>query len=185
MNAKQQGEFDRVVLPHMDAAFNLARWLCGNAHDAEDVAQEAMLRAYRFFDSLRGEEARSWLLKIVRNTYYTSWRRAKSRGETAEFDEEVHSDAGACARDPEGLVSLAQQAGRVDAALARLAVEYREALVLRELEDLSYREIAETLEVPIGTVMSRISRARRMLAETLAREEITAGPRGSSRVRSA
>ena len=185
MKATEQGEFDRVVLPHMDAAFNLARWLCGNSHDAEDVTQEAMLRAYRFFDSLRGGEPRSWLFKIVRNTYYTSWRRAKARGDAAEFDEEAHSDADSRAGDPETIVSLSQQAGRADAAIAGLPVEYREAIVLRELEDLSYREIADMLEVPMGTVMSRISRARRMIVEWLAKDEITGARRGSSRVRSA
>lgn len=162
-------------MPHLDAAYNLARWLTGDAHEANDVAQEAMLRAFRFFDSFQGEDPRAWLLKIVRNTYYTHWRRTRARDESLEFEEELHSfpDADsplACGRadeNPEDFLSRKQQAHRVDAALERLPVEYREALVLRELEDLSYQEIADALDIPIGTVMSRISRARKLLARSL------------------
>jgi RNA polymerase sigma-70 factor, ECF subfamily len=169
--------FEAVALPHMDTAYNLARWLTGDAHDAADVAQDAMLRAFRFFDAFHGGDARAWVLRIVRNTYYSSLRRTRARGSPVEFDDELHSledDAAisnARAGDPQDIVSRAQSIRRVDAELSRLPVEYREVLVLREVEDLSYREIAELLEVPIGTVMSRLSRARRWLADRLRDED--------------
>ncbi|HET9651242.1 MAG TPA: sigma-70 family RNA polymerase sigma factor [Usitatibacter sp.] len=186
MNSSRQGKaFEQLVMPHMDAAFNLARWLCGNRQDVEDVTQEALLRAYRFFDALRGDNPRSWLLKIVRNTYYSQWRRARRHDESTEFDEDVHCDAEDRRGDPAFIVSLSQDARRLDAAIAELPVEYREALVLREIEDLSYREIAETLEVPMGTVMSRISRARGLLAQRFGTGEISSARFASSRVQSA
>jgi RNA polymerase sigma factor (sigma-70 family) len=172
-------------MPHMDAAFNLARWLCGNTHDAEDVTQEALLRAYRFFDALRGEDARSWLLKIVRNTFYSQWRRGRGRGESIEFDEEIHSCPADESTDPASIVSLAQDARRLDEAIASLPLEYREALVLREIEDLSYREISDTLGVPLGTVMSRLSRARRLVSERFHAAEISRARPASSRLQSA
>lgn len=166
--------FEQVAMPHLDAVYNLARWLTGDAHDAQDIAQEAMLRAYRFFASFRGEDARGWLLKIVRNTYYTQWRQARAHDTPAEFDEELHSLAGDDAApsmgradaNPESIVARAQDMRLLDRALAALPVEYREALVLRELEDLSYKEIAAALEIPIGTVMSRIARGRRLLLDS-------------------
>ena len=157
-------------MPHMDAAYNLARWLTGNSHDADDVVQEAFLRAFKFFDSFRGEDARTWILRIVRNTFYTQWRRARSRDESAEFDEEQHSLGGddelpGAAANPESIVSSAQDIALLDRALGDLPEEFREAIVLREIEDLSYKEIAATLDIPMGTVMSRIARARRLLLE--------------------
>lgn len=164
-----------MALPHTDAAYNLARWLTGDSHKAEDIAQEALLRAYRFFGRFEGEDARAWLLTIVRNTYYSQWRRERTRDETTEFDEEIHSFEGsgpapAMGRtdaNPETLLARAQELRLLDGALGRLPLEYREALVLRELEDLSYKQIAAALDIPIGTVMSRIARARRSLADTL------------------
>ena len=162
--------FEELFLPHLDAAYNLARWLCGNDDDAEDIVQESYMRALKFFASFRGEEPRAWLLAIVRNTYYSEWR--KRRGiSSVSFDEELHiidSDEppptmGVISANPAALLARKQDAQLLDRALEALAPEFREPLILRELEDLSYKEIAEVLGVPIGTVMSRLSRARRML----------------------
>ena len=171
-------------MPHMDAAYNLARWLTGNTHDADDVVQEAFLRAFKFFASFRGEDARTWILRIVRNTFYTQWRRARSRDESTEFDEEQHSPGGddeipGSAANPESIVSSAQDIALLDRALGDLPDEFREAIVLREIEDLSYKEIAATLDIPMGTVMSRIARARRLLLEGFERLA-GARPRGIS-----
>jgi RNA polymerase sigma factor (sigma-70 family) len=176
-DSNHEARFKQVAMPHLDAAYNLARWLTGNSEDAEDVTQEAFLRAFKFFDGFRGEDARTWLLKIVRNTYYTQWRRARLRDESTEFDEDLHSlgddDApGAMGRldaNPESIVSRGEDIRMLDRALEELPVEYREALVLREIEDLSYKEIAAAMEVPIGTVMSRIARGRRLLLESFKR----------------
>jgi len=161
-------------MPHMDAAYNLARWLTGNSHEADDVVQEAFLRAFKFFETFRGDDARTWILKIVRNTFYTQWRRARSRDESAEFDEEQHSLGGddeipGASANPESIVSSSQDIALLDRALGGLPEEFREALVLREIEDLSYKEIAATLDIPMGTVMSRIARARRLLLEGFTR----------------
>ena len=164
-------------MPHMNAAYNLARWLTGNDQDAEDVTQEAFLRAFRFFASFRGEDARTWLLTIVRNTFYTQWRRTRSRDESTEFDEEMHSFGddetlpamGRVDLNPEAIASRRDDVRLLDRALEELAVEFRETLVLREIEDLSYKEIAAAQGVPIGTVMSRIARGRRQLLESFQR----------------
>jgi RNA polymerase sigma factor (sigma-70 family) len=163
--------FNEVAMPHLDAAFNLARWLTGNSHDAEDVTQEAFLRAYKFFHTFRGDDARSWLLKIVRNTFYTFWRQDRRHDSDLEFDEDMHSahDASrpeaSCHADldPAGIVGRKEEIRLLDQALATLPTEFREALVLREIEDLSYKQIASALEIPIGTVMSRIARGRQLL----------------------
>ena len=181
----QLERFHQIALPHLDAAYNLARWLAGNSHDAEDITQEAFLRALRFFDGFRGgEDARTWILKIVRNTYYTQWRRSRSRGESTEFDEEMHTlgaaeDALESAMlddaNPEAAYARKQQAGLLDRALMDLPDEFREALVLREVEDLSYKEIAAALSIPMGTVMSRLSRGRKLLAAAFRR--LADGPR--------
>ena len=162
----QQAQFEEVVLPHLDAAYNLARWLAGNEHDAEDIVQEAFLRAFRFMGGFRGGNSRSWLLTIVRNTAYT-WLR-KNHGPIVYLGEDELAEI----EDPAALggdVALLRNAdaGRLRAALQQLPVEFREALVLRELEGLSYKEIAEVADVPIGTVMSRLARARKQLQELL------------------
>lgn len=176
-DSDQAARFQQMALPHMDAAYNLARWLTGNIEEAEDVTQEAFLRAFKFFESFRGEDPRTWLLAIVRNVFYTHWRRARSAGASTEFDEEMHSftddeslpDMGRPDTNPESILSRNDDIRLLDQALQALPVEYREAIVLRELEDLSYKEIAATLDVPIGTVMSRLARARRLLLDSFKR----------------
>ncbi|MFM0553730.1 RNA polymerase sigma factor [Paraburkholderia sediminicola] len=169
--AARSRRFQQVALPHLDAAYNLARWLCGNASDADDVVQEAFMRAFRFFDTFRGDSARPWLLAIVRRTWYTEWRRRASSHETVEFDDTMDdasfdgwSVGGA---DPQALLIRDEDTKLVHEALAQLPVEYREVLMLRELEEMGYREIAAVADVPIGTVMSRLARGRRKLAALL------------------
>ena len=169
--AARSRRFQQMALPHLDAAYNLARWLCGNASDADDVVQEAFMRAFRFFDTFRGDSARPWLLAIVRRTWYTEWRRRASSHETVEFDDtmddasfEGWSVGGA---DPQALLIRDEDTKLVHEALAQLPVEYREVLILRELEEMGYREIAAVADVPIGTVMSRLARGRRKLAALL------------------
>jgi len=162
--------FEREVLPCLDAAYNLARWLTRNDHDAQDVVQEAMLRAFRYFDSLRETEARPWLLAIVRNTGYT-WLEKNRPTELVPFDENAAEEGGEPAAGPESnpevVVLQIAQRRLVDQALEELPVAFREVLVLRELEDLSYKDIARIAGVPIGTVMSRLARGRGMLRRTL------------------
>ncbi len=167
--------FEEVALPHLDAAYNLARWLTRNDHDAQDIAQEAYLRAFKFFDGFHGDDGKAWLFTIVRNTYYTWLQKNRGRSQDESFDEEFHGldSNGPTLVDsmshsnPEVLVM--QQASKqiINSALERLPVESREIIVLRELEDLSYKEIADIAEVPIGTVMSRLSRARKLLRAQL------------------
>ena len=160
-----QGRFEQAVLAHEDAAYNLARWLTGNAHDAEDVAQEAVLRAFQSFDGFRGTDGRAWLLAIVRNTAYT-WLRRNRPHELAPLDEELH--AAACGTlNPETILMLDADTQLIRQALEDLPVEFREVMVLREMEGLSYKEIAEIAAIPIGTVMSRLARGRRRLQASL------------------
>jgi RNA polymerase sigma-70 factor (ECF subfamily) len=167
----KRADFEAAVLPHLDAAYNLARWLLRNEQDAEDAVQDAVLRAFRFFAGLRGGDGRAWLLTIVRNACYTRIRRAAPHDRNVALDEETH-DPHADAVTPETEV-MRQASGRsIQQALEALPVDLREAIVLRELEGLSYAEIASVAEIPIGTVMSRLSRARRRLQETLGRKEI-------------
>jgi RNA polymerase sigma-70 factor, ECF subfamily len=158
--------FEQVVLPHLDAAYNLARWLVRSPGDADDVVQEAFLRALRFFDGFRGGDSRAWLLKIVRNTCY-SWVRKNRPAELAEeFDETVHGGGKTIENAEERLVSRAESE-RVRKALETLPVAFREVLVLREIEELSYKEISDVTGVPMGTVMSSLSRARQRLRDQL------------------
>jgi len=161
--------FEELVLPHLDAAYNLARWLTRNTQDAEDVVQEAYLRAFRFFGGFRGGDARTWLLKIVRNTCYTLLHKNRGQQTAALFDEQVHTDI-AESQNPETLL-LRKAAGQsLNRALEELPTAFREVLVLLEVEGLSYKEIASVLDIPIGTVMSRLARARRRLRESLSRD---------------
>ncbi len=149
----------------MDAAFNLARWLTRNDHDAEDVLQEALLRAYRFSDGLRGEP-RPWLLAIVRNACF-SWLQANRPGELVASLDERREEQAAETEGPEALAARNLDRKLLNEAIAALPVAFREVLVLREMEDLSYKQIARVVEAPIGTVMSRLSRARRLLADSM------------------
>jgi RNA polymerase sigma-70 factor (ECF subfamily) len=166
MNSQgHQDDFEKVMLPHLDAAYNLARWLTRNDHDAQDVVQEAVLRAYRFFDGLRGE-ARPWLLAIVRNSCFT-WLQTNRPADTVGFNDGIAELLPADDDGPE--VQAARNCDRrmLNAAIATLPAQFREVLILRELEDLSYKDIARIADVPIGTVMSRLARARRLLAESV------------------
>jgi RNA polymerase sigma-70 factor (ECF subfamily) len=173
LESSELARFETAVLPHLDAAYNLARYVTRNAHDAEDVVQDACLRALKYFDSFRGEEgtsARAWLLAIVRNTAYTWRRRHGADALATEFDETKHSDA-AAEDNPEGMLLRSAARETLDRALDGLAPEFREVIVLRELEGLSYKEISEVAGVPVGTVMSRLSRARARLQDALREEE--------------
>jgi RNA polymerase sigma-70 factor (ECF subfamily) len=158
--------FERDVLPHLDSAYNLARWLTGNNQDAEDVVQDASLRAFKYFDTFQGGNCRAWWLAIVRNSCYTWMRRNRIPALLTPFDEETDS----AFFEPSNLQT--PQARAVDwqtliDALENLSTEYREVVVLRELEGLTYKEIADVTETPIGTVMSRLARARKRLQTVL------------------
>jgi RNA polymerase sigma-70 factor (ECF subfamily) len=156
-----------LLVGHLDAAYNLARWLTRNETEAEDLVQEAYLRAIRHLAGFRGGDGRAWLLTIVRNTCYSSLRRNGASGRNTDFDEAVHSAAGRQAPNPETQLLRGERTALVRKSLAELPEEYREVLVLRELEQLSYREIANTAGIPLGTVMSRLSRARQQLQQNL------------------
>ena len=160
--------FDEIVLPHLDAAYRLARWLMRNEQDAEDVVQEAALRAFRYFRTFTGGNGRAWFLRIVRNTCYR-WRGRRVQALTDLFDEEQHSSARP-ASDPETLLLHTDDVTLIERTLSTLPDRFREVLVLRELEDLSYREMADVMGIPIGTVMSSLSRARRALHSALNNE---------------
>ena len=159
--------YEQKVLPHLDAAYNLARWLAGNDHDAQDVAQEASLRAFKFFGNFRGEDARAWLLTIVRNTFYTWLRKNRPPEKTVEINDETLDIEDASANAESANPHFAD-ADAVRRAIAELPVEFREIVILREMEGFSYKEIADLAEVPIGTVMSRLARARKLLQKSLA-----------------
>jgi RNA polymerase sigma factor (sigma-70 family) len=168
------GRFEAATLPHLDAAYNLARWLLHDDQSAQDVVQEAYLRGLQYFDSFRGGDARPWLLGIVRNCCY-SW--LKKRGHQVaqlEFDEERDGGPdnpapGTTSQNPEQLLMRMQDSERLNRAIEGLPLVFREVIVLRELEELSYEQIAEAVSIPLGTVMSRLARARALLRATLAR----------------
>jgi len=158
--------FEAEALVHLDAAYNLARWLTRAPGEADDIVQEAMLRAFRAYEGHRGGDVKPWLLAIVRNCFYdAAARRSREAGREAPGDPDRWTAAIAApeADEPAAIVTRVQQAVAMDAALATLAADFREVLVLRELEDLSYREIAAVIGAPIGTVMSRLARARAAL----------------------
>jgi len=161
-------DFERQVLPHLDAAYNLARFLMRNDQDAEDVVQEASLRAFRFFEGFRGENSRAWFLSIVRNTSFTALKRQHAAEDNVVFDEELHGGQIALV-DAGAELDRAQDRQTVRAAIEQLPAEFREAITLRELEGFSYKEIADIAGVPIGTIMSRLARARRQLQTILSK----------------
>jgi RNA polymerase sigma-70 factor (ECF subfamily) len=155
--------FEAQLMPHLDAAYNLARWLARSSADADDIVQEAMLRALRGFDGFRGTDAKPWLLTIVRNVFLSSIRRTRRKmmplpedGEEALVDD---------APDPEHVMMGTDQGRKLDEVIATLPSGFREVLILHEMEDMSYRDIAQATGTPIGTVMSRLARARAMLKE--------------------
>jgi len=161
--------FETLAMPHLDAAYNLARWLTRDAHDAEDVVQEALLRALRYIGGLRGEGARPWLLQIVRHTCW-SWLRQNRPAESVQLDDpdEAWRELPAPAADePSAIAMRKADRQQINDAIAALPIPYREVLVLRELEELSYGEIARIAEIPIGTVMSRLARARGLMRAAL------------------
>jgi len=169
-------------MPHLDAAYNLARWLTRNDSDAQDVVQDAYLRAFKYFDSFEGENPSAWLLAIVRNACFTWMRRNRPSEEVVAsepIDDESAGDAEpllsggsrALATDPETLLIEGRDRTQVNELVAKLPAEFREVIVLREIEDLSYREIADIVGIPIGTVMSRLSRARKLLHDAWYRQQ--------------
>ena len=160
--------FDRCIVPHLDAAYNLARWMLAGSHDADDVVQDAFLRAFRAFDGFRGGDGKPWLLAIVRNVCYSFLRARKVEGEALEFDEKMHSPVDVATANPEWRLLEEVDKDALQRAINDLPPLFREAIVLRDLEELSYKEIAEISGVPIGTVKSRLSRARVRLQNQLA-----------------
>jgi len=162
----KRARFEQTVLPYMDAAYNLARWLTRNEQDAQDMVQEAYLRAFKFFDAFRGIDGRAWLLTIVRNTCYTWFQQNRPRELTASLDDaanNIESDA----PSPEAELITSADRNLITKALEELPLEFREVLALREMEGMSYKEIADITGIPVGTVMSRLARARKRLKQSL------------------
>ncbi|HUL67636.1 MAG TPA: sigma-70 family RNA polymerase sigma factor [Burkholderiaceae bacterium] len=168
--------FERLVMPHLDAAYNLARWLLRSEQAAEDAVQEASMRAFRYVDSLRGEDARPWLLGIVRNTCFTTLERARNGPRQVDFDDaEFEAALGAAdpgQSDPAAQLQRSRTRMQIDAAIRALSPPLREVIVLRELEELEYAQIAKIVAVPIGTVMSRLARAREKLRDILSQTSL-------------
>jgi RNA polymerase sigma factor (sigma-70 family) len=173
LDPHELGRFEAIVLPHLDAAYTVARYLTRNEHDAQDVVQDAYLRALKYFGGFRGSEGadgRAWLLAIVRNAAFTWRRKHRLESTAAEFDERLHSEAVADIH-PEAAVLGSSARESLHQALDQLPAEFREVIVLRELQGLSYKEIGEVVSVPVGTVMSRLSRARARLQRALYAEQ--------------
>jgi RNA polymerase sigma factor (sigma-70 family) len=165
-SARKLALFEETIVPHLNAAYNLARWLTRNGPDAEDLVQEAYLRAFRSFDTFQGKDGRAWLLAVVRNTCFT-WLRKKGDQPSAEFDERIHSAADESPNAESVLLNEAAL-GSLRSCLEALPLEFREVIILRELEELPYKEISEIARVPVGTVMSRLARGRKRLQQCLA-----------------
>jgi len=164
LNSQERARFEQLVLPHVDAAFNLARWVLRGRQDAEDAAQDALLRAFRFFRGFHGADARAWLLQIVRNACYSWLEKNRPLELATEFDELLHTQPSATL---ESLAIAGDSRDQLTRALEALPTRFREVLVLRELEGCSYKEIAAITSMPIGTVMSALARAREKLQHTL------------------
>lgn len=162
----QQAQFEQAILPHLNAAYNLAHWIVNNEQDAEDIVQESFLRAYKYFASYQGGNSRSWLLAIVRNLCYSWIQQHRAQDISVELDDEIASDE-MDPGNPEILEQVKSNRQEVAKALEALPVEYRELIVLRELEEMSYKEIAHIAGIPLGTVMSRLARARQRLKQCL------------------
>ena len=167
LDSDERERFERVTLPHLDAAYNLARWLTHDDHDAEDVVQEAYLRAYKYLDRFNSKDGRPWLLAVVRKTCYTWLKQRRARPPAASFDEAIHSRIDNDARNPEKLLVQKATQQLVREALEELPNKFREVIVLCELEGFSYKAIAAIMHVPPGTVMSRLARARGRLEKCL------------------
>jgi RNA polymerase sigma-70 factor, ECF subfamily len=166
-DAGKVGRFEQVVLCHLDAAYNLARWLTQDEAGAEDALQEACLRAFRFFEGQHGPSPRAWFMTVVRNASLDWLKEHRRRAVEEEYDDDEHGGAGGGHEQPEIAAARAADAHWLHECMATLPLEYREVLVLRELEELPYREISAVVGVPIGTVMSRIARGRDMLQQRL------------------
>jgi len=174
-------DFEEAFLPHRDAAYNLARWLTRNEHDAEDVVQEAYLRALKFFHKFHGSDGRPWFLTIVRHTCYSWLKRNKSPELSYEFDEALHLRE-ADESDPESSLLRNTQQQLIAQAMEKLPVEFRQVMVLRELEELSYKEIAAVAGIPVGTVMSRLTRARKKLQASISEQHSVRTTRTSAQL---
>jgi RNA polymerase sigma-70 factor, ECF subfamily len=170
----ETAHFEKTILPHLDAAYNLARWLTGNEHDARDMVQESCLRAFKFFGGFRGGDARSWLLTIVRNSVY-SWLQRRQKSEPVFQPEEEMEKFEDVSVNPDKLFARSANIEAVREAIAQLPPDFREAVVLREMENYSYKEIADITGVQIGTVMSRLARGRRQLQRILSQSENISG----------
>ena len=173
--------FETLVLPHLDAGYNLARWLARDTHDAEDVVQDACIRALRYAGSLHGNDARAWFLRIVRNAFYDWLGRNRPAEIVHEDDDMIAARIDPSSPDPEHEALRRADLAVLTQAITALPLQYREVLVLRELEDLSYKEIARVADIPIGTVMSRLARARGVLQRSPVLRQIGGRTSGSER----
>ncbi len=166
LEEEKLARFEQCIMPHMNAAYNLARWLTGKDEDAQDVVQDAYLRAFKFFGGFRGGDSRSWLLRIVRNVFNDWLHEHRHEEQVAPFDENIEYPDVDCERPDTALLHKAD-AAMMKRAIESLPVEFREVLVMRELEGMSYKEISDIADVPLGTVMSRLARAREQLRKEL------------------
>jgi len=180
MGLPDKTRFEQLVLPHLDAAYNLARWLTRDVHDAEDVVQDACVRALKYLGSLHGSDGRSWFLTIVRNAFY-DWLGRNRPSEIVHDDDAIDAAVDHAALDPQQTAVRAAELQGLAAAVAALPLQYREVLILRELEELSYKEIARVVDIPVGTVMSRLARARGLLQRSALLREVALQSNGSER----